>query len=279
MTEQNASSLTPSPVLLRAVRHLLRPLVRLLIRSGIAFPQLSDLLKDVYVEVADTDFTLGGKPNSDSRVSLLTGVHRKDVKRLRGGAASESTAPVSLGARLVALWLADPIYQDNGRPKAVPRHGEAPSFEHLVETVSRGDLRARVMLEELDRLGVIRVEGDQIRLLQDAFIPSRSLEEKAFFFGKNIHDHLAAADHNLKGGEPPMFDRSVYYNNLNPASIDEISQLVNEQATALLKVVNVIAREKQQQDREIDTPKQRFNLGVFYWVEQQPTKDGKQQNE
>lgn len=278
MTEQNSSSLTPSPALLRAVRHLLRPLVRLLIRSGVTFPQLADFLKETYVEVADADFTLGGKPNSDSRVSLLTSVHRKDVKRLRSGTASE-TAPVSLGARLVAMWLADPLYQEGGKPKPLPRHGAAPSFEHLVETISRGDLRARVMLEELERLGVVQVEADHITLLQDAFIPSRSLEEKAFFLGKNIHDHLAAADHNLKGGEPPMFDRSVYYNNLSPASINEVSHLVNEQATALLKVVNVIARERQQQDREADTSRQRFNLGVFYWVEPQPTASDKQENE
>jgi hypothetical protein len=281
MTEQTPSSLSNSPVLLRAVRHLLRPLVRLLVRSGVAFPQLSDLLKEVYVEVADTDFTLGGKPNSDSRVSLLTGVHRKDVRRLRGAEVSDDAVPVSLGARLVAMWLADPLYlesaraeggtaADERRPKAIPRQGPAPSFEHLVESVCRGDLRARVMLEELERLGVIRLDGDHVHLLQDAFLPSRSLEEKAFFLGKNIHDHLAAADHNLKGGEPPMFDRSVYYNNLSQASIDEISQLVNEQATAMLKVVNVIAREKQQQDHAVDAPKQRFNLGAFYWVEQQP---------
>ncbi|HET8705151.1 MAG TPA: DUF6502 family protein [Pseudomonadales bacterium] len=271
MTEHTTFSLTPSPALLRAVRHVLRPLVRLLIRWGVGFPQLSDLLKEVYVEVADSDFTYGAKPNSDSRVTLLTGVHRKDVRRLRGAPTEVSPGSASLGARLVAMWLADPAYSQDGQPKPVLRHGPVPSFEHLVETVSRGDLRARVMFEELERQGAVKLEGEYVSLLMDAFVPSKSLEEKAFFFGKNIHDHIAAADHNLQGGAPPMFDRSVYYNNLSPASIEEISQLANEQASALLKVVNVIAREKQRQDHTDPASKQRFNLGVFYWVEKQPT--------
>lgn len=278
MTEHTSFPLTPSPALLRAVRHLLRPLVRLLIRWGVAFPQLSDLLKQVYVEVADQDFLVAGKPNSDSRVTLLTGVHRKDVRRLRSAPFDETPA-ASLGARVVAMWLAEPGYVEAGQPKILPRHGKTPSFEHLVETVSRGDLRAKVMLEELERQGVIELLGDQVRLLMEAFVPTKSLDDKAFFFGKNIHDHIAAADHNLQGGAPPMFDRSVYYNNLSQASIEEISQLASEQASALLKVVNVIAREKQRQDHEASDSLQRFNLGVFYWVEPQPADSSEQKDE
>lgn len=67
---------------------LLRPLVRLCIRSGMTFPALAQLLRELFVNVAEHDFALEGKEQTDSRVSLLTGIHRKEVARLRGAGAS-----------------------------------------------------------------------------------------------------------------------------------------------------------------------------------------------
>ena len=78
-----AAAAGPSPALVAALRRLLRPLVHLMVARGITYPQLSDLLKGLFVEVADGDFRLDGKAPTDSRVSLVSGVHRKDVSRLR----------------------------------------------------------------------------------------------------------------------------------------------------------------------------------------------------
>ena len=50
---------------------LLRPLVRLCIRSGMTFPALAQLLRELFVNVAEHDFALEGKEQTDSRVSLL----------------------------------------------------------------------------------------------------------------------------------------------------------------------------------------------------------------
>ena len=77
------------------VARLLRPLVRLLIKSGVTFPALCDLLRELYVNVAEYDFALPDKSQTDSRVSLLTGIHRKEVRRLRGaGRRSMSFRPL-----------------------------------------------------------------------------------------------------------------------------------------------------------------------------------------
>ena len=71
----------------RPVARLLRPLVRLFVARGITFPALTNLLRELYVNVAEYDFALPGKEQTDSRVSLLTGIHRKEVRRLRGAGA------------------------------------------------------------------------------------------------------------------------------------------------------------------------------------------------
>src|ERR1035437_2365876 len=120
MPNSEAHSATPSPALIMGLRRVLRPLVWLMLSRGVTFPYLAELLKAIFVEVADKDFRIGSKPSTDSRINLITGVHRKDVSRLRQALSSSSeTVPsvVSLGAQLVAVWLGTSRYHDaEGRP-------------------------------------------------------------------------------------------------------------------------------------------------------------------
>ena len=57
----------PSPVFVVALRRVLRPLVRLMLARGVTYPYLSDLLKALFVEVADKDFRIAAKPLSATR--------------------------------------------------------------------------------------------------------------------------------------------------------------------------------------------------------------------
>ena len=110
---------SPPRALPAAVRRLLRPLVKLLLHHSVQYPALTSLLKQTYVEMA-TAMPVEGKPQTDSRVSLLTGIHRLDVKRLRNEISNGDEVPpmsVSLGAQIVARWIANVEYLDNkGRP-------------------------------------------------------------------------------------------------------------------------------------------------------------------
>ena len=73
----------PNPTLyvVKALKKLLRPLVNLLISYGVTYPVFNELVKELFVDVAETDFKLLGKQQTDSRINFLTGIHRKDVKR------------------------------------------------------------------------------------------------------------------------------------------------------------------------------------------------------
>ena len=137
-----------APALMRALRHMLRPLVRLLLANHVTYPMLANLLKGVYVETATRDFTEPGVTPTLSRLSVLTGVHRKDVKRLRDDDEPDYRPPasVSLGARLVAQWQGDARFSDPaGAPLPLLRLADAgrgtgaaaaASFEALVRSVS-----------------------------------------------------------------------------------------------------------------------------------------------
>jgi hypothetical protein len=269
--DSQQSDLTgPSVRLLAAARLLLRPLVHLLLSRQVTYPILTGLLKQIYIEVATDEFAIEGKRLTDSRINLLTGIHRKDVRRLREqpDAVAPEARPksVSLGAQIVARWTDLREFQDeDGRPRALPRKavpGET-SFDDLVSSVSQ-DIRPRSVLDEWWRLGVVTLDDrDRVVLNGDAFIPSRNFEEKAHSLGLTLHDHIAAGAHNLAEGEPPLMERSVFYSGLTDASVVELLELSEEQGMQALHAVN--KRAMALQERDVDAPgaEHRMRLGVF----------------
>lgn len=248
---------------------LLRPLVRLCIRAGMTFPALCQLLRELYVNVAEYDFALPGKEQTDSRVSLLTGIHRKEVSRLRGAGAPVNAVPaaVSRTGAIIARWLASPRFCDEaGVPLPLPRNadGTHPSFEELVSSVTR-DVRPRAVLDEwLDRR-VVTIDGeDRIVLAEAAFIPQQGDDEKLYYFGRNLHDHVAAATENVLGAKPAFLERSVHYDGLSAELAERLEARSRELALEMLQRINREAHAASEADRGGE---HRWNCGVYVFRE------------
>lgn len=269
--------MTLPPSVLAALRRMLRPLVRLLIARGMTYPMLAELMKDIYVSVAERDFPLPGREPTDSRISLLTGVHRKDVRRLRTGAPVDDSAmpnSVALGAQLAAAWTTRREFRDaRGHPRPLARlasQGGRRSFEALVASVSK-DIRARPVLDEWLRLGIVDIDSeDRVVLRTSAFVPAHGLDEKAFYFGHNVHDHIAAAAHNLKGEGAPFLERSVHYDALDEASVAQLAKLAESAGMNALRKVNVEAQSAEARGRRLTSVKHRITFGIYFYSE--PTK-------
>ncbi|HUO55556.1 MAG TPA: DUF6502 family protein [Rhodoblastus sp.] len=252
------------------IARILRPLVRLFIRCGMTFPALCDLLRELYVNVAEYDFALSDKEQTNSRVSLLTGIHRKEVRRLRGAGAPVRLAPasVSRSSMIVARWIAAPEFTDaQGAPLPLRRAGEAgegPSFDELVESVTR-DVRPRAVLDEwLDR-GMVAIDGEgRIRLEEAAFAPKAGDERQLYYFGRNLHDHVAAAVENVLGVQPPFFERAVHYEGVSPAMAEEMLALSRKIAVEALQNVN---REAQSAIQRDVGGTWRWNFGLYLYGE------------
>lgn len=256
-----------------AVRMLLRPLVRFLIERGLTYPMLASLLKAIYVEVADQDVVIEGRRQTDSRISLLTGVHRRDVKRLRRELASDEATPsaVPLGALLVSRWTADSEFLGaEGKPLPLPRQasaGAGPSFESLVLSVSK-DIPARSVLDEWLRLGVAEVDEDgRVRLREESFVPEQGVDEKLHFFGRNLREHIAAGAHNILNAGPPFIDRTVYYDGLSERSAEDLAELAREAGGEMLGRINRRALELQTRDATAPDHTHRMTVGAYFFSE------------
>lgn len=245
---------------------LLRALVRLLIKTGMTFPALCDLLKELYINVAENDFALLDKQQTDSRVSLLTGVHRKEVARLRGSGAPIRMAPasVSRSSQILGQWLGSPAFTDTrGAPLPLFRSEElgSPSFERLVSSVTK-DVRPRAVFDEwLDSNRIAIDEDDRIILLVSALTPS-SGDDQLYYFGRNLHDHMAAAVANITDNAQPFFERAVHYDGLSSESAAALVEFSREQANRMLLEANREALAICDTDGDGE---KRWTLGVYVY--------------
>lgn len=272
MNSQRTSGSETREAIVAAISHMLRPLARLMLSNGITFPSFCDLARKAYVKVADEEFRLAAKPQTDSRISLLTGIHRREVNRLRTEPEAEVdlSQPASMSALLLTIWSGNPEYLDEqGLPVPLPRLANkgARSFESLVQSVSK-DFRPRVVLDEWLRQGIVTLDSDdRVHLSADAFVQPQGIEEKIYYFGQNTHDHLAATVHNLAGNEPPFLERCVFYDKLSAESVKELADYSKGVSMRALHAINKRAAELQNRDNGRPEAVYRSNFGVYNFSE------------
>lgn len=255
-----------------ALRRMLRPLVRALIEANVTFPAFVELVREAYVDVAFDQFAIDGKTPTISRVMVLTGVHRREVTRLAKRNRDVAPMPPSLsfGARVLAKWCADADYLNaQHHPLPLPRSADSgqPSFNGLVASVSK-DIRPKILLDEWLRLGVITIEKKLIHLRTAALVPSDGYEEKAYYFGRNLRDHIATAAHNLTGRQPALIDRAVYEDSLSDESLEAVRVLCEQRGTDLLLEINREVRNLAERDRKAGAPNRRMTFGVYLFSDQ-----------
>jgi len=276
-----------SDALLRPVRRLLRPLVRLLIEGGVTFPVLADLLRSLYVEVAAAELLPTPRARTDSRISLLTGVHRKEIRRWRSETPEPEAVPavITRTSQIIARWLHTDEYVDaSGQPRPLPRLPRpegGPSFESLVQSVT-SDVRPRAVLDDWLNHGIVTVdEGDCVVLDTAAFVPRPGSAEQLFYFGRNLHDHLSAAAANVTAaGTAPFIERAAHYDNLSPATVARLEALGREAAQRLLseynrQVLDLLDANDRELESAPDTPRRRLNLGIYLFVDNDSAGEGK----
>jgi hypothetical protein len=264
---------TSPPALDSALRDLLRPLIRLLLACGMTYTELIPLLKELYFEVASWELAPGMSPQTDSRISLITGIHRKDVRRFRaeGMSGTALARETSLASEVFTRWISDKRFLNSRRqPLPLARLASAGgkrSFEHLALSVSK-DVRSRALLEELLRLGMVTINAkDQVVLDQRAFVPPPGSQERLYFFSRNAHDHLAAAVANLLGREPTFLEQAIFADDLSEASVAELETAVKSEWQALVRKVVPTASQLDQRDAEQRDTGHRMRFGIYFYSE------------
>lgn len=258
---------------------IFRPLVRFLIGHGWTYGAMAELLKVVCVEESCRRLASEASPLTDSKVGLISGIHRKEVNRIRLELAASTTNDLPLrqganvAAQLIALWVTHPGFLDeHDQPLPLPMRAESgPSVDELARLI-KADMRPRTILDDLIRAGIVEENAGLISLLRTTYV-SDVPEDRLSFLGANVGDHLASAVYNLENDPPPFLDQAVYFDALSPEALDHVREDLRLMGNKMLRAAyQRISKLDSQTPAQVDTPSVcRMRLGVYYYEENTPT--------
>ena len=257
-----------------SIIRILRPLVRLLLRNGMSFVTFSNIVKWVYVDVATREFGLDGRKQSISRVSVITGLSRKEVKKVR-----EMPPPVDAvfaeqynrAARVIAAWRREKEFTDaSGDPSILSLQGEGHTFAGLVRKFS-GDMPFRAVLDELVNAGAVQKLGNNtVKLLVRSYIPGNNDGVNLHILGTDVGSLITTIDHNLQSdASKRFFQRKVSYDNLPQKALAGFHTVASGLSQKLLEDLDSrLARCDRDTNPEIEgTGRYRSGVGIYYFEE------------
>ena len=249
---------------LESIVPMMQHIAHWLIHSGIGYTDFVAALKPVFYEQALAELDQIKQNKTDSAVSLLSGLHRKDVSAFRQQATqltetAKATYAISVPARVIARWIALEL------PHQIPVSGEENSFEALVRHIST-EKHPRSILFELQRLGVVQQVGQEVVLQQNSFTPDNQMQESKALFSANLSDHLAAGiDNFISNKSFTHLEQAVLAEKLTMSSIEALRQLSLELWQDMAKQLLNAAIHYCEQDQEKQGADYQFRFGVYQY--------------
>ncbi len=264
--------------ILAACRYLILPLARLLLRYGVGYREFSDVCKSAFVEVASGEYGLRGRPANLSRVAILTGLSRKEVKKLRDQArpALDSAGMHGLnpGSTVLRGWFSDPEFlSETGAPAPMSVDGRDPSITSLVKRYA-GDLPVRAVINEMMRMGVVEeMPSGRFKPIGRLFFPP-NVDGQLFAAGAtSIHNLISTIAHNVepKNKSGRLFERYAWSNYLPASASDKFHALVSEKGSEVLEYLDSWLRKHEKGKKaEGGSRKNEVGVGVYFFNVSKP---------
>jgi hypothetical protein len=267
-------------ILAAAVTQILKPLVRILLRSGISYGTFADIAKQQFIEVAQEEFSIEGRKQSVSRVSVITGLTRKEVRRILGLRRQENNQNwdrYNRASRVIAGWRRDKDFLDRqGGPSLLRLSGASKSFQELVRRYS-GDMPYRAVLDELEAGGSVeRLNKNRIKLTDRAYLPKADETMKLHILGVDTAFLIDTIDHNLsRKDQPARFQRKVLYDNLPNESLPALRRLSAESAQKLLEKLDkwLSRHDRDINPKAVGSGRNVAGVGIYYFERQYEKED------
>ncbi len=250
-------------------RLVLRPLASIFLKCGLTWKEFSDLSKSVFVEAATQEFGIKGRPTNVSRVSILTGISRKEVKRQRDLLLNDEPAvkgKTTDATRVLSGWFQDREFLDQkGDPMLLQETGPAPSFDALCDRYS-GDIATQTMLKELLQTGTIeRTRSGELRVIRRFYQPARHDDENLAWGVAFITDLAMTMNNNvfLSNAARPRFGRKAESVRILPGSVSEFHTFLDIRGQAFLEEVDVWLTNREATDDAQESEFLRLGVGMF----------------
>jgi hypothetical protein len=231
-------------LLLTSCRALLIPIARLLLKSGVTWKEFSEVARRTFVDVATGEFGIRGRPTNVSRVALLTGMTRREVRRQRSLLESDpqpETGYMSKASRLLSGWHQDREFTDaKGEPRVLEIDGSGASFAELARRYG-GDIPPGALLKELESGDAIsRLADGRIRATKRVFLPRPMEPAQIRLWASVLQDIGSTLEHNLTRDKSsvPRFERRALSVRVERRALGDFRQFLETEGQAFLERVD-----------------------------------------
>ena len=253
---------------------VLRPITKILLRYGIGVSEFSEIVKKSYVDVATTEFGIRGRPTNISRVAVMTGLTRKEVRRLRNVLEtgevnlSVKTTPI---AEILHRWHSEDDFLDgDGRPAALPFSEGQKSFSSLVKRFG-GDVPPGAMRTELRRIGSISEdEKGYLRILKRSVSPSGQTENLLTSLVHSAYPLLSTIAENSASEQGPagLGQFSAYSTAINQGDLKRLRRISYDRLSDLAESFDDLFMAYESLHEPSDnSDKTIVSVGLFYFEE------------
>jgi hypothetical protein len=257
--------------LLAACRLFMTPVARFLIRNGITYKEFSETAKAAFVAVASEDYGIRGRRTNISRTAVLTGLTRKEVKRIRDELKSSSSnsreIELNRPAKVLSVWNEDKRFIDTkGFPRTLTIEG-LDGFRELLREVG-GDVPPGAMLKELIRAGCVEeVAEGHFRCRKRQFNPSGISEFQATRYGECLRDLADTVQWNLDEAskDDKRFEFRVWNDRIPKRRVSRFHEFVRESGSELLEVFDRWLMDNQNPRNAKGDDDTRCGVGVYFF--------------
>jgi Family of unknown function (DUF6502) len=259
--------------LLAALRYLLKPMVRLAVKTSVSFPEFSEVLKQAYVDVARKQLKSAGKDPSNEGISLISGAAVSDVDAIlrlgddaKFGVSVQAPHPLPT---LLGAWHSDNRYAGpygvlRDLPFDKSRGDEGYTFSDLATEFCPG-LSPKVMLDELVRTGAVQEIGDHYyRAVDRSYIPAPLSVDSLLGFARVVHNICETLEVNMRpesSNAKGLIERSIYtVNGMTKRDLKDFDEYIRKRGQVFTEDID-----NWLSSRDVYEGEDRVNTGVGFY--------------
>lgn len=264
---------------LRALRRVLRPIVRLMIRHGVGYAEFADVARGAFVESAIRDAVSDGAGPTREQIARITGISRQRVDHyIDDEDAIPKAIPTSTRAIVEVLhrWHTDPQFlSPYGGPLELElKSASGPCLESLVAQIDPAASPA-IVLSELLRTGSAAFSDERhIRALSRYFMCKGEDTHSIEYFGESLEHLTSTMEYNFNpiNAENKRIERCVFADRGLPEKLlPDFQAHVQERANQLLLDLDDWLANYSDADMHHSGCRMDTGVNVFMYVE--PTTD------
>lgn len=219
---------------LKILRLLIRPIARFCLRHSLSIHDIEEASKIELVELAADQMTKRKEKINASRLSVVTGVYRKEVDRIHVKKETAPPEPQSILSRVIGKWEQDKMFQTkSGTPRSLNCDGPASEFAQLVATITTA-LGPAAVLFDLERKGLVSRHKDTIKLIKGGDVVDQDIVAGFEIASKDIHTIISAVEGNFnKKDTVGHVHVRTEFDNLYESDIVKVQMWLHQQAKSL----------------------------------------------